>query len=42
MIQLMNHMKLKRKEGQSVGASVLLGRGNKIIQRSRGQERLGR
>ena len=29
-IQLTDHMKLKKKEGQSVDTSVLLGRGNKI------------
>ena len=31
MIQLMDHMKLKRKEDQRVDASVLLRMGNKII-----------
>jgi hypothetical protein len=35
-------MKLKRKEDQRVDASVLLWRGNKIIQGSRGWEGLGR
>ena len=30
-IQITDHMKLKKKEGQSVGASVLLRRGNKIL-----------
>jgi hypothetical protein len=33
MIQLMDHMKLKRKEDQRVDASVLLTRGNNIIKR---------
>jgi hypothetical protein len=31
MIQLTNHMKLKKKEDQSVDASILLRRGNKIL-----------
>jgi hypothetical protein len=30
-ITITNHMKLKKKEDQSVGASVLLTRGNKIL-----------
>jgi hypothetical protein len=38
----MDHMKLKRKEDQSVNASVLLRRGNSIIKESRGWEGLGR
>ena len=42
MIQLMDHMKLKRKEDQRVDASVLLRRGNKIIKGSRGWEGLWR
>ena len=42
MIQLTYHMKLKRKEDQSVGASVLLRRRNKIIKRTRGWEGLRR
>ena len=42
MIQLTDHMKLKRKEDQRVDASVLLRRGNKIIKRSRGWEVLVR
>ena len=42
MIQLTDHMKLKRKEDQRVDASVLLRRGNKIIKGSRGWEGLGR
>ena len=42
MIQLMDHMKLKRKEDQRVDAPVLLRRGNKIIKGSRGWEGLGR
>jgi hypothetical protein len=37
----MNHMELKRKEDQSVDASVLLRRGNNIIKGSRGWEGLG-
>jgi hypothetical protein len=41
MIQLMDHMKLKRKEEQRVDASVLLRRGNKII-KGRGWEGLGK
>ena len=41
-IQLMDHMKLKRKEDQRVDASVLLRRGNKIIKGSRGWDGLGR
>lgn len=36
MIQLMDHMKLRRNEDQRVDASVLLRRGNKIIKGSRG------
>ena len=40
-IQFTDHMKLK-KEDQSVDASVLLRRGNKIIKGSRGWEGLGR
>jgi hypothetical protein len=35
-------MKLKKKEGQSVDASVLLRRGNKIFMEGRGWERLWR
>jgi hypothetical protein len=35
-------MKLKKKEDQSVGAPVLLRRGNKIIMRGRGWKGLGR
>jgi hypothetical protein len=35
-------MKLKKKEGQYVDASVLFGRGNKIIMGGRGRERPGR
>ena len=42
MIQLIDHMKLKKKEDQRVDASVLLRRGNKIIKGSRGWVRLGR
>ena len=40
MIQLTDHFKFKKKEDQSVDASVLLRRGNKII--TGGQEGLGR
>jgi len=36
MIQLTDHMKLKRKEDQNMDASALLRRGNKIIKGSRG------
>jgi hypothetical protein len=42
MIQLMDHMKLKKKEDQRVDASALLRRGDKIIKGSRGWEGLGR
>jgi hypothetical protein len=42
MIQLMDHMKLNRKEDQRVNASILLRRRNKIIKGSRGWEELGR
>jgi hypothetical protein len=42
MIQLTDHMKLKRKQDQRVDASVLLRRGNNTIKGSRGWERLGR
>jgi hypothetical protein len=41
-VQLTDHMKLKRKEDQRVDASVLLRRGNKIMEGSRGWEGLGR
>ena len=41
-IQRMDHMKLKRKEDQSVDASVLLRRRNNIIKKSRGWKGLGR
>ena len=41
-VQLMDHMKLKRKEDQRVTVSVMLRRGNKIIKESRGWEELGR
>jgi hypothetical protein len=41
MIQLANHIKLKRKEEERVDASVLLRRGNKIIKGRRWEE-LGR
>ena len=41
MIQLTDHMKLKRKEDQRVDASVLLRRGNNIIKGSRRWEGLG-
>jgi hypothetical protein len=42
MIQLINHMKLKRKEDQRVDVSVLLRKGNNIIKGNRGWEGLGR
>jgi hypothetical protein len=38
MIQLMDHMKLKRKEDQRVDVSVLPRVGNKIMKGSRGWE----
>ena len=38
MIQLTDHMKLNKKEGQSVNASMPLRRGNKIITGGRGRE----
>jgi hypothetical protein len=37
-IQVTDHMKLNKKEDQSVDASVLLRRGNKIITGGRGRE----
>jgi hypothetical protein len=40
-IQLPNHMKLKKKDGQSLDASVLLRRGNNDIMRVRGWKGLG-
>jgi hypothetical protein len=40
-IQLTNHMELK-KEDQSVDASILHSRGNKIITEGRGREEPGR
>jgi hypothetical protein len=42
MIQLTDHTKLKKKENQSVDASVLLRRWIKIIMGRRVWERLGR
>jgi hypothetical protein len=42
MIQLMDHMKIERKEDQRVDVSVLFRRGNNIIKGSRGWEGLGR
>ena len=42
MIQLMDHIQLKRKEEQRVYTLVLLRRGNKIIKGIRGWEGLGR
>ena len=42
MIQLTDHMKLKRKEDQRVNISVLLRKGNKIIKGSKWWEGLGR
>ena len=41
MIQLMDHMKLKRKEDQRVDASVLFRRGSNIIKGNRGWKRIG-
>jgi hypothetical protein len=42
MIKFTNNMKLKKKEDQSMDASVLLRRGNKIIIGHRGWEGCGR
>jgi hypothetical protein len=42
MIQLTDHVKLKKKEDQSGDAAVPLRRGNKIIMGSRGRYRPGR
>jgi hypothetical protein len=42
IIQLTDHMKLKTMEDQSVDASVLLRRVNKIITGDRGREEPGR
>jgi hypothetical protein len=42
MIQLTNHMELKKKEDQSVDASILHRTGNKTITGSRGREGPGR
>jgi hypothetical protein len=42
MIQLTDHMKLKRREDRSVEVSVLLRRGKKIIKEGRRSERSGR
>jgi hypothetical protein len=42
MIQLIDHMKVKKKKYQSVNISVLFKRGNKIIVGVRGCEGLGR
>jgi hypothetical protein len=42
VIQLTENMKLKKKEDQSLDASVLLRRGNILIRRSGGRERPGR
>ena len=39
MIQLTDHMKLNKKEGQSIDASKPLKRGNKIIMGGRWRER---
>ena len=41
-MQLVGHVKLTKKEDQSVHASVLLRRGNKIITEGRGRERCER
>ena len=40
-IQFTDHMKLKRKEDQSVGALVLLRRGNKILTRANAETKFG-
>ena len=42
MIQLADYTKLKKKEDQSVDASDLLRRGNKIVTGGRGWKELGR
>ena len=42
MIQVTDHVKLKKKEGQYVDVSVLFGRENKIIMGGRLRERPGR
>ena len=42
IIQLMDHMKLKRMEDQSMDSLVLVRRGNKIIKGSQGWKVLGR
>jgi hypothetical protein len=42
MIQLTNNMELKKKEDQSVDASILHKRRNKIITRGRGRTAPGR
>jgi hypothetical protein len=42
MIQLTDHVKLKRKKDQSVDALVLLRMGNKTVKRSRWWEGFGR
>jgi hypothetical protein len=42
MIQLTDNIKLKKKEDQSVNASVLLSRGKKITMGFRGREKNGR
>jgi hypothetical protein len=41
MIQLTDHMKLNKKEGPSVDASIPFRRGNTIIMVGRGRERPG-
>jgi hypothetical protein len=41
-VQFTDHVKLKKKEDQSVDASVLLRRGNKILTGSIGRKGLGR
>jgi hypothetical protein len=41
MIQLIDHMKLEKKEGQSVDSSIPFRRGNKIIIRGRKKEGSG-
>ena len=41
MIKFIDCMKINKKEGPSVDASILLRRGKKIIMGGRGRERLG-
>jgi hypothetical protein len=41
MIVFIDHMNLKKKKDQSVGASVLLKRGNKILKRGNMETKCG-